>query len=256
MRDLIRNAMAMLRSGRLVALHLVGNAVLLIAAVLWLLIGEAHVTQLVFAVAAGLAILFLLLWLHSGTFAYSANPQPENFRAAFKPSFLRMLWLLLGSAILFWLMWHVSGWKDQEWQIGGYLYAKAPAALHPTRGVAVYYTWVDRAINFIFWYLTPGLLLPLIASRLLGAPILSWLKTLIQWRYWLSLAITTIVGVWCSELLLFWMPGKKLGAQTASLGLRVAAAYVLATAAWLATVGLLSYFVRRGSEKVGGKASS
>lgn len=253
MRAMISNAMAMLRSGRLLVCHLVGNAALLVAATLWLLIGEQSVAHLVFAAAAGLAILFLLLWLHTGTVEYAADPQAENFRAAFRPNVFRMLWMLLGVSILFWLTWHVLGWKEQEWQIGGYLYAKAPSSLHPVKGASVYYTWVDRAISVVFWYMLPGLFLPLIASRVLGARVRAGLKTLVRWRYWLAFAVTTLIGVWGTELIVGWTPGKSLRAQTVSLAIRMLFAYVVATAAWLATVGLLGYFVRTNSEQIGGK---
>lgn len=253
MRDLLRNLTAMLRSGRLVILHLVGNAVLLTAAALWLLIGEAHIYQLVFAVVAALAIIFGALWLHTSTLEFSAAPQPANFRAAFRPSPLRMLWMLLGCAILFSLMWYASGWQDHEWQVGGYLYAKAPHFLRPTRGEVVYNQWLHRIFVTIQWYVLPALLLPLLAARVIGARVRTGFKVLIRWKYWLVLALLVALGVWLPQVVMEWTPGKKLSAESASLAVRLAVAYAIAVAAWLCTAGLLGYFIRMNDAGVGGQ---
>ena len=83
MRALMRHSLATLRNPRLIGLHLVLNAILLVAASLWLLIPEAHVWQLILAGVSGLLILLVFLWLHSGTLAYAAEPAPEKFWHAF-----------------------------------------------------------------------------------------------------------------------------------------------------------------------------
>lgn len=253
MRDLLRNAFALLRSGRLVIIHLVGNAALLVAASLWLLIGEAHIGQLIFAAAAALAILFLAVWLHTATFEYAANPAPGNLRTAFRPSLLRMFWLLLGVAILFLLMNYADHWQERDPEFSGYLYAKAPQFLRPTHGEAVVELWLDRAFEVLYWFILPGLFLPLIAARVIGAPITSGFKTLLRWRYWLAMAVIVAVGVWIPQLLIGWVPFQKLGTEMASLIVRLSASYLLATAAWLVLVALLGYFVRINSQEVAGK---
>lgn len=256
MRDMLRNAFLMLRSGRLVTLHVAGNAVLLIAAALWLLIGEARISQLILAVVAAFAILFLALWLHTGTIEYAADPQSENFRPSFRPSILRMLWLLLGMAILYWLMRHVAAWQDNSMALSSYLYAKAPQFLRPTNGEMVYDTWLHHLFSVLYWFVLPGLLLPLITARVIGARVRSGFKTLLRWTYWLALAVAIFIGVWVPQTLMDWVPFKKLGAETASLALRLAIAYAITIAAWLTVVGLLGYFVRVNSDDATRKALS
>ncbi len=252
---MIRNAIAMLRSGRVVALHLVGNGVLLAAASLWLLLPEAHMWQLAITVVAALGLLFLALWLHTSTFEYAADPEPENFRAAFRPSFLRMLWLTFGLAILFGLMWNVQRLENYQYEIGGYLYAKAPSLLRPRNGATAYYQRIGTLISILFWFALPTLLLPVIAARVIGARVRAGLKTLLRWRYWLAMIVTVLIGVWLASTILNWTPGKSLAAQQTSLFFRMALAYLLATAAWLATAGLLGYFVRTNSD-AGGNAAA
>ena len=249
---MIRNAIAMLRSARLFGLHLVGNALLIVAASLWLLLPEAHVWQLIITIVTALAIAFLALWLHTSTLEYAADPAPENFRTAFRPSVLRMFWMFLGCAILLCLMWYVQRLGDHQYELGGYLYAKAPSALRPKNGASAYYNRVGTAFSILFWFVLPSLLLPLIAARVIGARIRAGFKTLLRWRYWLAMVVMLLIGVWLTSALLDWRPGKSLGAQTASLIVRMVVAYLLATAAWLTTAGLLGYFIRANSN-VGGE---
>jgi hypothetical protein len=243
MRALIDHSLATVRNPRLIALHLVLNAVLLISASFWLLIPEAHIWQLLFAGASALLILFASVWLHSGTLVYAAEPAPEKLRDAFSIKIGRLLWFLMGAFVLFWCMRAVGGWEDSTWQTAGYLYSKAPAWLRPTAGSSNYDSVLGYVLSILFWYLLPCIFLPLIAARVVGTSSVRGIRTWSRWQYWLGMAITVLAGVWLTRLLLNWTPGHTLGQETASLVLRLVVAYAIATAAWLVTTGLLGYFV-------------
>jgi hypothetical protein len=247
MRDFLRHSVAMLRNPRLVALHLVGNAVLVAAASMWLLIPEAHVWQLVAAALSAVLMILMFLWIHSGTFAYGAEPTREKFRDAFLPRIGRLVWLAIGFFILFWCMRIVDGWTDSTLQISGYLYSKAPSFLRPTSGPVSYGNALAYVFFILEWYVVPCIFLPVIAARVIGVSSLAGLRTLGRWKYWLSMAVTVVVGIWVTRLTVNWTPGMTLNEQTVSLVLRLGAAYVLATAAWLFTAGMLGFFVGRGS---------
>jgi hypothetical protein len=243
MRPLLRHAVAMLRNPRVVGLHLILNAALLVAASFWLLIPEEHVWQLLFAAFSALLMVVVFLWLHSGTLAYAADPVPASFRSAFSIKISRLAWLLLGGAILFWCMHIVDGWTESEWQIAGYLYSKAPSWLRPNSGADSYATALRFILSVVYWYVLPCIFLPLIASRVAGGTALHALRSLARWQYWLAMAIATLLGVWVTNQILGWTPGKTLSQQTLSLVIRLIVAYLVATTAWLATAGLLGYFV-------------
>lgn len=247
MRDLLRHSVAMLRNPKLVALHLVVNAALLTAAIFWLLIPEAHVWQLVFAAFSALLILFVFLWLHSGTLAYSADPAPEKFRNAFSVKIGRLVWFLIGFGILFWCVRTVDGWSDSVEQISGYIYSSTPHWLRPTAGDSGYTVALGYLFSIVQWYVLPCLFLPVIAARVAGGSALRGLRTLGRWQYWLGMAVTSVVGVWVTSLIVGWTPGRTLSEQTVSLVIRLGLAYAIATAAWLATAGLVSYFAGLGS---------
>lgn len=244
MRDILRHPIAMLQTVRLVTLHLILNAVLLVAASFWLLIPEEHVWQLLFAGLSALLIVFVFLWLHSGTLAYALDPDPTKFRSALSVKIGRMAWLLLGLFVLFWCMRTVNGWEDSRWQIAGYLYSKAPTWLRPVSGENSYVTAMEYVIAALFWYFLPSVLLPPTVAKVAGLGPRTALRAYRSWRYWLSMALTAALGVGVTSQILGWIPGKTLRAQTVSLVIRLIVAYGIATAAWLATAGLLGCFLR------------
>jgi hypothetical protein len=243
MAALLRHALAVMLNLRLLALHLVLNAVLLVSASFWLLIPEEHVWQLLFAALSALLIVLVFLWLHSATLAYATKPGPAEFRAALSPKLGRLMWMFAGILVLFWCMRAVSGWTDSQWHIAGYLYAKAPSWLRPTGGDSGYFTAIGHLFSVIYWYVLPSAFLPLIAARVSGGGSLLGLRTLRRWQYWLAMGFAALVGVWLPTQILGWIPGTTLREQTVGLVIRLALAYVIATAAWLAATGLVGYFV-------------
>jgi len=244
LRDLLRNVTSMLTSIRLAVLHIVLNAVLLAAAAAWLLIPEGHAWQLIAAALSALVILFVFLWLHAGTLAYALNPVADNFRTSFSVKTYRLLWVLLGAFVLSWCMYTIDRWTDSRWQIGGFLYSKAPSFLRPTSGPESYDNAVGYCLSILFWYLLPASFLPLICARLSGGTVLRGLRALKHWQYWLAMAIVAFVGVWIPLQILDWIPGKTLEAQTTGLVIRLLLVYLLAIGGWLAAAGTVGYFVR------------
>ena len=244
---LLRHALAMLRNVKLVALHLIVNAALLVSASFWLLIPEAHVWQLLFTGLSALLILFVFLWVHSGTFVYAVMPVTENFRPAFAIKICRLFWSLLGAFLLVWCMNTVDGWMDSKWQTAGYLYSKAPTWLRPTAGSDSYTTVLEYFLLILYWYAIPCVLLAITGARIYGADFLRGLRILKHWQYWLGMAVTIFICVWVSKLIVGWMPGTTLTQQTVSITIRFAIVYLIATAAWLVTAGIVGYFVNGGS---------
>jgi hypothetical protein len=243
MRNLFLHSIAMLRSKRLVGLHLVANAVLLAGASLWLLIPDEHGWQLLASAVSALLMLFLFLWLNSGTLAYGADLEQGNLRAAFRLRLRGLLWLLAGLAALFLCMYWVNHWTEWQDRLAIYLYSKTPSSLRPRTGYFSYYRGIGWGVRLVFWYLLPTLMLPWTAAKTIGGKFLAGLRTLLRWQYWQAMAIAVLFGVFASELLLGWTPGHTLREQSASLAIRLVIAYLLVVAAWLMTCGILGYFV-------------
>lgn len=243
MREALRHSLTVMRNLRLVALHLVGNAVLMVCVALWLLIPEAHVWQLLFAAVSALLLVIVFLWIHAGTMVYAIAPASENFRSAFSIKIARLAWLLIGSFVLIACVYKVSDWAESRWQVAGYLYSKAPSLLRPTAGSSEYASALEGVLTVIVWYLLPCILFPFIVSSVTGGSSLRGLRALRCWQYWVGMAIAILVGVGVSGSLIEWKPGGTLTQQTVSLVIRILLAYLVATFAWLMTIGLVGHFV-------------
>jgi hypothetical protein len=258
MRELIRGSLRPLRNVKLVALHLVGNAALVIGAALWLLVPDERAWQLAATAIAGLIIVFLFSWMHSGTLAWSADAA-----GGFRRGLRHLLAFIVFAGVLYLAMRVVAGMSDSSWPIANYLYSKLPNALRPTRGPVIIEECVGAAIGVLVWYVIPALLLPFVAAaaqygfsaRLSRAAA----RVFGRLRYWVLFAIICGIGVLVPKLLLGWTPGTGVGGQTISLAIRLTLAYVIAVAAWLMTCGLLGSLSRVGAatavENAGGKTA-
>lgn len=241
MRQLISHCLAVLRNLRLLGLHLVGNAVLLISASLWLLVPEQHAWQLVFAAVSALLLIFLFLWLHAGTLVFAADPTTGKLLPAFHVRLRQLGWLLLGLVLLLASMWFVSGWSESIAQIAGYAYSKTPASWRPVQGNIAFLHVGEFLLSVLVCYLLPGLWLPLMAAKVVGKDFVAGFRTLRRLTYWLLLGVLALSGIWLPQLVLNWRPGTSLTQEMSSLGIRLVLAYLIATLAWLATCGLLGY---------------
>jgi hypothetical protein len=104
-------------------------------------------------------------------------------------------------------------------------------------------TALEYFLLILYWYVIPCVVLPITAARICGASFLRGLKILRHWEYWLSMAAIALVGVLGTKLLIGWMPGTTLTQQTIGMASRLVLAYLIATAAWLLTAGVLGYFL-------------
>ena len=248
MRALLRSAVAPLADWRLVALQLAGNALLLAAATLWLLIPEAHAWQLLVSALSGLAILFAFAWLHCGTLAHGLAPAQETLGQDFRASVRRIPAFALFTAVLGALMICASHFAEQSWKISGYFFTRLPHSLQTGIGESRFHEWVDIKFAVLIWFLLPAIVLPFLSAasycgfsrRGLGAA----LRTYARGKYWLAMAVAALVGVWLPYLLANWTPTHGLRQEAISMVLRLLTAYVLAVVVWLMVSGLVGGLLR------------
>src|SRR5262249_17260693 len=137
-------------------------------------------------------------------------------------------------------------------QFTGYLYSKAPAWLRPNSGSVAYSEWLGHALEDIAFFFLPAIMLPFIDRKVLGAEWKRAVRMLISWRYWLAFLVIAHLGLKLPSVLIDWKPGATLRGQEVSLALRLAAALLCATVAWIMTAGLLGHFLRPRNEVVVG----
>jgi hypothetical protein len=248
MRALIRSAVAPLSDWRMLALHLVGNALLLAAATFWLRIPEAHAWQLLFTALTGLAILFAFAWLHCGTLAHGLTPGSKTLPGNFRASIRHLPVFVVFVAILILLMNWTINLSDQSWQISGYYFTRLPHFLQSSIGESFFHRWVEFKFAATTWFLLPALFLPFLSAvSSLGFSLRGFraaLRMYARWKYWLALAVATLIGVWLPDLLANWTPFHGLRKETVSMVLRLLTAYVLAVLVWLTTSALVGSLLR------------
>ena len=250
MRALLRSAVAPLADWRLVVLHLGGNALLLFAAALWLLIPEAHAWQLVLSALSGLAILFAFAWLHCGTLANGLAPAKETFGQDFRAGIRHIPAFALFAAVLGGLMNYANNFADQSWQISGYFFTRLPHSLQTSIGESRFHEWVDIKFAVLIWFVLPTLFLPFLSAAsscgFSRRGLMAALRTYARGKYWLAMAVAALVGVWLPYLLANWTPSHGLRQEAVSMVLRLTAAYVLAVLVWLMVSGVVGGLLRAG----------
>jgi len=252
---LLQTAIAPLRNIRLLVLHLVVNAILLISAALWLLIPEAHVWQLLFSALSAVIVAFCLGWLHCGTLALAAASRGEALWAAMRGCVRRVPGFVLVLAVLLTLMYCSSNLQDKSWQVSGYIFTRLPHWLQGAIGESRFNQWIEFKFAALTWFLLPALGVPWLFIAAVRGVRFRALRLYPRWRYWLAAAVASLLGVWLPSKLLGWSPQSGLMVESISLVLRMLVVYALALVGWLMLSEVSGSLLRADRVKnAGGKA--
>lgn len=248
-RALSATAALLRRDFHLVILNVLGYAILLVGALGWLWIPDSHLWEFVLSVISGPAIVLIALWLLMVTMERwntGSDIRPVRLLRHL-PGFL--LWVLVAFGICA----LIGIANDRQYQIAGYL------ASRPSESARHFFTyqrilsWVNIATMAITYYLLPIVLLPLAsetaAHGLKGIHWRRYGKVLRSGRLWLVQIAVVVVGVWLPVLLIGWIPGKRLGTQVLSVGLRLGVAYLLAVGAMLFLIAFVGVLLTGGDKQ-------
>ncbi|MCU1235751.1 MAG: hypothetical protein JWP63_3718 [Candidatus Solibacter sp.] len=212
---------------KLLALHLVANALLLWLAYEWLGVTESTRFRLVLSAVDALAILSLVCWLHGATFVYFRGKQriKDAFRVA-----LRHLGALVVAAVVVivvygLLTWAANAMGQPAFQLASWMTLHLRKPVKPSTVARVFQGvfWVVR------WVVLPVGLLPMasgIAARGgRGAGEITWRA---GWRDWVVVPAALLLGLKLPFVLLGWVPAvEAFGMQMASFVVRIGVGYLL-----------------------------
>lgn len=245
MKSLIRTSFAALRAPQIWGLQLLGNAVLLALAALWLLVPEARAWQLVATIVLGLVVIVSALWLHGGTLAYfQASDARDGFRRALRHLAAVAVWV----AILLFVLWIVNEWSATRYQYAGYLRSRLSRGARGTVSVGGADATITFGFALLMWYIVPVVLLPFLAQaaqhgfRLTGMR--TALRSLGRLSYWVTMAPLAIIAAFLPQALAGWVRQSTLTLEAISMVLRLGAAYLIAVAVWLAAASVLGSTAR------------
>ena len=239
-----------LRDWRLWLLQAVVSPVLFALFVGWLLIPEGRVWHLG-ASLLGIVILAAgALLAHAGTLAYFAEgeePAPSVLRAAYRRALRNLAAFALCAAIMY-LLWRTTDRLD-AYQSALPAYVRSmPAVMRRHLSLADVRNAHAALIFLVRWIIWPGLLLPFAAAVALcgfrgfgQGRITTWRVIGSGW-YWLTIAIAAVAGVLLSSCLFEWRPfarGASVNAESASMAIRLLAAYLIALTSWLVTCSMV-----------------
>lgn len=233
-------------------LNLAGNALLLAAVYLWLLLPDAHGWQV--AASGGLAIIviFFGLWLRTGTFAYFRVAEFRDHATvwrAFRHALRHMIGLAIWAIPFAALEWYLLTLRKYAPQFGVWFWQKAPALLRWGSPRQVFHA-ADWVLWFLLWLLIPAVWLPIAmtvaAAGLRPRRMVRSLRALKRIGYWLWFCGLLLIGGYVPYKLVWWIPDlSDLRKQAWSMGLRFLVAYVILITAFIALLLVVGSRVER-----------
>jgi hypothetical protein len=249
---------ALLNSKRLWLLHVVVNALLMVAFFYWTRISEESGLQFALTIVGGLSIAFVTLWLHSATFDYFRPAMNRRLITSFRRSASRVPAFLLWAVIFGFGLWLIGQSGDYNEQMGGWIRHLLPGPLR--RGLAPRSAFA--AMSWLIWFLYFGLwpivFLPVGAQvavrNFRGFLSFAGLRPLREWRFWIIYVLCFVTGAYVPYRLAWMIPThpSTLTQETWSMLVRLGIGYLLLVTAWLV---LCSAIMRASDENaaVGGE---
>lgn len=226
----------------LAALHLAGNAVLLLLGYYWLGIGESRTLTLLWSLFVALFLVAVTAVLHGATFAYFREPAP-GLPAAFRTAVRHLPAIVAGTLAVLALYVLLDRWAEYSAQpaftIASWFTLKLRKPVKPATILRIFsvVTWLVR------WTVLPMVLLPMVASAASRG-----------WRgfthfgklggrrvYWLACPLLLLCAFWLPFRLIAWVPTVgSFAMEIISFTVRFLIAYLLFVGAWLLLAFLTS----------------
>ena len=231
--------MAVWSSKGLWLIHVLVNALLMVAFFYWTRIPEESGLQFALTLVCGLLIALATLWLHSATFDYFRPAVTSSLKQSFGRSAGRIpaffVWMMIFGLGL-WLIGQL--WSYDE-QVGGWLWHLLPGLLHRAVTSRFMFSTVSWFVWFLYFFFWPLLWLPVGAQVAIksfrGFFSAAAFRLLREPRYWIVYLVCFLVGA-CIPYKLAWMTPTKpsaLDVEKWSMLLRLGFGYLLMVTAWL-----------------------
>ena len=230
---------AVLSSKRVWLTHMIANLLLMTAFFYWTRIPDETGWQFVLTVLAGLMIVFVILWLHTGTFIYFERSSERQWGASLRTSLARVPAFLLWTLIFGLVLWWIGGLWSYGVQAGGYVRHLLPQAMRSAVAPAPAFSAMQWLVLFLQFFLWPILALP-VGAQVAAKGFRGFISTAAfrpthEVRYWLTYPVCFVTGAYVPYLLAWMLPRKPspMTTQTWSMALRLGFGYVLLVTAWL-----------------------
>jgi len=241
---------AVLNSKRVWLVHVIANALLMIAFFYWTRIPEETGWEFSLTVVCGLAIGFATLWLHCSTLAYFRAGSERSFSTSLRSSIGRIPAFLIWTVIFAIGLWLVGQLWNHDEQAGGYVRHLLPQFLRRVIAPRSMFSSWHWAIWFLYFFLWPIMCLPVGAQVAIknfrGFYSAAALRPVREVRFWLVYMICFLIGAYVPFVLAWMVPreASSLNVQTWSMIFRLGIGYLLLVTAWV----VLCAAIMRASE--------
>jgi hypothetical protein len=215
-----------------VAVQYWATALIILAGIGWTRLPDKHAWQVGLTLLIPLLLLAAFLLLEAGTMRKLA--QDESGRVGIIHGALTLLvWIAMGC-----LAWAILDWcDDQTFLWAGYLNSKAPAHL---RAMLFSYShiqlWITTLIWIFRWIALPAKVIPHAVASAQQGWRLPWrrsLRLVLDWRWWIAVAVAALVGVALPVHFFSALPSGTVSHQVWAVGIKLAGAYLLAITSWV-----------------------
>ena len=235
-----RDTLDVVLSGKRVWLvHVLANALLMIAFFYWTRIPEETGWQFALTIIGGFGIAFVTLWLHSATFDYFSLASERCFRKSLRSSVARIPAFLIWTVIFGLVLWLIGQWWNYDEQTGGWARHSLPLFLRRQITPRTMFSASHWFVWFLYFFLWPILFLPLGAQvgvkNFRGFYNAAAFRPVREVRFWLTYLICFVIGAYMPYTLAWMVPRKPspLNEQTWSMALRLGFGYLLLVTAWV-----------------------
>lgn len=235
----LKTVSAVINSKRVWLLHVIANALLMLAFFYWIRIPEETGWQFALTVFGALVIAFCTLWLHSATFDYFGMASEREFASSLRRSVTRIPAFLVWAFIFGGGLWLIGQLWAYDEQVGGYARHSLPLFLRNGVAPRSMFSAVHWSVWFLYFFLWPILFLPVGAQAAVmnfrGFWSVAAFRPFRRWRFWLTYLVCFVLGAYIPFTLAWMVPRKPspLSDQTWSMVLRLGFGYLLMVTAWV-----------------------
>jgi len=230
---------AVLDSKRVWVVHVVMNALMMIAFFYWTRIPEETGWQFALTVVGALVIAFLTLCLHSATFDYFGVTSERRFRTSLRRVLGRIPAFLVWAVLFGLVLWYIGQLWDYDEQFGGWVRHLLPSFLRRQITPRTMFTATHAAVWILYFIVWPIVFLPVGAQvatkNFRGFITAAAYRPIREVRFWLAYVVCFLIGAYVPFTLAWMVPRKAapLSAQEWSMALRLGAGYMLLVTAWV-----------------------
>jgi hypothetical protein len=220
------------------------TVLIILAAIAWTRLPDKYAWQVGLTLLIPLLLLAALLLLEAGTMRKLVDE--KQTRAGMMQGVLMLLaWIaIVGVA---WIILDMCDDRTILW--AGYLNSRAPAHLRARLfSYAHIQLWITTLVWIFRWIVVPAKVIPHVVASAQCGWRLPWRKTLrviLDWRWWIAVAIAALAGVALPVHFFSPLPSGSVSHQVWAVGIKLAGAYLLVITSWVLVLAWAAVLLKR-----------